>query len=177
MPHYSIMTYYLQAGKKKSLLIKKIQLHISYSCFPNFPNTIKSYNNRISSEEVAQSKPKCNCRQRDTCPLEGNCLNKEIIYQCNLKESTISGGVNYNGFAENTFKSQFYKHRNSVRYECKTNSNELSKHFWEMKRNGMKTQSCIGQSLIMRNHIRISPKGATYVLLGSSRILTQCDQT
>ena len=138
---------------------------------------IKSYNNRILSEEVAQNKPKCNCRQRDTCPLEGNCLNKELIYQCNLKENTISGGVNYNGFTENTFKCQFYKHRNSVRYECKTNSNELSKDFWEMKRNGMKTRSCTGQLLIMRNHIRMSPKGATYVLLRSSRILTQCDQT
>ena len=105
---------------------------ISCSCLPNFGN-IKSHNNRILSEEKTQDQPKCNCKQKDTCPLEGHCLDKELIYRCILKENTTSDGVTYNGLTENTFKDRFYKHRNSFKYKSKANSTELSKHFWEMK--------------------------------------------
>ena len=95
---------------------------------------IKAHSNRILSEEKTQDQPKYNCRQKDTSPLEGNCLDKELIYQCNLKENTASDRVNYNGLTENTFKDRCYKHPNSFKYESKANSTELSKHFWEMKR-------------------------------------------
>ena len=94
---------------------------------------IKSHSSRILSEEKTKDQPKCACQQKDTCPLEGNCLDKELIYQCTLKENTTSDRVNYNGLTENTFKDRFYKHCNSFKYESKANSTELSKHFWEMK--------------------------------------------
>ena len=90
---------------------------------------IKSYNHRILSEEKTQDQPKCNCRQKDTCPLEGHCLDKELIDQCILKENTTSDWVNYNGVTENTFKERFYKHHNSFKSESKVNSTVLSKHF------------------------------------------------
>ena len=76
---------------------------VSYSCLTNFANMIKSHNNRILSEEETQDQPKCNCRHKDTSLLERNCLDKELIYRCNLKENTTSDGVNYNGLIENTF--------------------------------------------------------------------------
>ena len=102
---------------------------VSYSCLPNFANKIKSHNNIILSEEKTQDQPKCNCRQKDTCPLEGHCLDKELIYGCILKENTTSDEVNYNGLTKNTLKDRFYKHRNSFKYESKVSSTELSKHF------------------------------------------------
>ena len=98
---------------------------------------LKSRNSRILPEEKTQEQPKCNCRQKDTCPLEGHCLDKELIYQCTLKENSISYRVNYNGLTENTFKDRFYKHCNSFKYESKGNSTEISNHFWEMKRKGI----------------------------------------
>ena len=69
-----------------------------------------------------QDQSKCNCRQDDTCHLEGNCLDEELIYQFNLKENNTSSGVNYNGLIENTFKDQFYKHRKN---DSKANSTKL----------------------------------------------------
>ena len=95
---------------------------------------IKSHNNRILYEEKTQDQPKCNYRQKETCPLEINCLDKKLIYQCNMKDNTTSGGANYNGLTENTFKDRFYKHRTSFNNESKTNPTELSKHFRDMKR-------------------------------------------
>ena len=112
---------------------KLATVKVSYSCLPNFASMIKSHNNRILSEEKTKDQPKCNSRQKDTCPLAGNCLNKELIYHCNLKEKNTSD----NGLIENTFKDRYYKHRNSFKCESKTNSTELSKHFWKMKRKGI----------------------------------------
>ena len=118
-------------------IFNRNNVKVSYSCLPNSTNMIKSHNYRILSEEKTQDQPKCNCRQKDTCPLEGNILDKELIYKCTLKENTTSDGVNYNSLKENTFKDRLYKHRNSFKYENKVNSTELSKHCWEMKRKGI----------------------------------------
>ena len=104
---------------------------VSYSCLPNFANMIKSHNNRILFEEKTQHQPNV-IADRKILVLEGNCLDKELTYQCSLKENTNSDGVNYNGITENTFKERFYKDRNSFKYESKANSTELSNHFWEM---------------------------------------------
>ena len=97
---------------------KLATVKVSCSFLPNFASMIKSNNNRISSEEKTKDQPKLNCRQKDTCPLEGNCLDKELIYQCNLKEKNTSD----NGLTENAFKDRYYKHRNSFKCESKTNS-------------------------------------------------------
>ena len=97
---------------------------------------IKAQNNKILSEGKPQDQPKCNCRQKHACPIEGNCLDKELVYQCNLKENNTSDRVSYNGLTEKTFKDRFYKHLNSFKYESKANSTELSKHFGNMKRKG-----------------------------------------
>ena len=98
---------------------------------------IKSHSNRNLSEKKIQDQPKCNYQQKDTCPLKGHCLDKELIYQCILKENNTSDGVAYNNLTENAFKDRFYKHHNSFKYESKANITELSKHFWEMKRKGI----------------------------------------
>ena len=107
----------------------QIKFKVSYSCLPNFANMIKSYNNRILSKEKTQDQPKCNCRQKDTCPLEGKFLDKELIYHYILKKNITSDGVNYNGLTENTFKDQLHKHRSSFKYKSEAISTETSKHF------------------------------------------------
>ena len=117
------------------------------SCLHNFDNMIKLHNNRILSEEKTQDPPKRSWRQEDACPLEGNCLDKELIYQCTLKENTTSDGFNCNGLTENTIKDRFYKHRNSFKYRSKVNSTEFSKHLWKMKRKGIK-KSIMHRSVI-----------------------------
>ena len=132
-------------------IFNKNNVKVSYSGLPNFANMIKSLNNRILSEEKTQDQPQCNWRQKDTCPVKGHCLDKELIYRCIVKENTTSDGVKYNGLTENTFKDWFYKHCNSSKYQSKTNSK------------ASKIQSCIGQLLIMLNHIRTGLKGATYI--------------
>jgi hypothetical protein len=110
---------------------------VSYSCLPNIASEITSHNKRIIHKEETSSAPTCNCRSKNSCPLAGNCLQKNVIYKCTVKSDNTTEDANYIGLTENTFKDRFYKHRNSLKPENKANSTELSKHVWDTKRSGM----------------------------------------
>ena len=94
--------------------LKLIDKHFPKTC--RLLQVFTAQNNRILSEQKTQDQPKYNCRQKHACPLEGNCLDKELIYLWSLKENNISDGVNNNGLTEKTFKDQFYENRNSFKY-------------------------------------------------------------
>ena len=129
-------------------IFNRNNVKVCYSCLPNFGNMIKSHNNRILSEEKTQDQPKCNCRQKDTCPLEEQCLDKELIYQCSLKENTNSDGFISTAILSNTKVRQIIQNYLSISGK------------WKEKTS--KSQSCIGQLLIMLNHIGTGLKGAAY---------------
>ena len=88
-----------------------------------------------------------------TCPLEGQCLSKSIIYKA-LVESEVpaqiskpSGNANndknpvkiqqaeYIGQASNTFKERFNNHQLSFKHEKYKLNTGLSKHIWSLKQN------------------------------------------
>ena len=118
---------------------------VSYSCLPNFANMIKLHNNRILSEEETQDQSKCNCWQKDTYPLKRNCLDKELIYHCNLKENTTSDRVNYNNLKTN-FINTAIPSSTKVRQIPQNYISISGKWKWK----ALKKQSCIGQLLIMK---------------------------
>ena len=91
-----IYKHFPNTSKFHKTMFNMNNVKVSYSCLLNFANMIKSHNNRILSEEKNLDQPKCNCRQKNTHPLKGHCLDKELIYRSNLKENTASDGVNYN---------------------------------------------------------------------------------
>ena len=95
---------HLSKTTKFHMIFNRNNAKVSYNCLPNFANMIKLHSNRILYEEKTPDRPKCNCPQKDTSPLEGNCLDKELLDQCTLRENTSSVGVSYNGLTENSFK-------------------------------------------------------------------------
>ena len=149
---------------KKWFWVRDQLQSFSYSCLPNFANMIKSHNNRILSEEKTQDQPKCNCRQKDTCPLEGNCLDKE---RCNLKETippviwkippvTESITVLQKIHLKTDFINIAMLSSMRVRQILQNYLSISGK--WKEK--ALKNQSCIAQLLIMPNHITTSLKDA-----------------
>ena len=64
-------------------------------------------------------------------------MEKHVIYNANVTVGDNDDGWNYIGVTENSFKDRFYKHRNSFKYENKINSTELSKHVWELAKQGI----------------------------------------
>ena len=67
-------------------------IKISYSCMNNTKQIIDNHNKRILNSSKHADEPadnavdskSCNCRQKNTCPLKGNCLQSSVIYQATV---------------------------------------------------------------------------------------------
>ena len=110
-------------------------LKVSYSCMPNVSSIISSHNKKVlNGKTVDQSEKTCNCQKKNLCPLNGNCLDSQLIYQCNVRKNENENGMYYIGLTGNTFKDRWNGHNYTFRHEEKENSTELSKHIWEFQR-------------------------------------------
>ena len=85
---------------------------------------------------VAPSQPKkmCNCRNEKECPLEGECLQNEIVYQATVTTRGVTGTTEtYVGLTATDFKTRWCNHQMSFKHEKRRNDTELSKHLWKLK--------------------------------------------
>ena len=77
----------------------------------------------------------CNCRNKDLCPLDGNCLQERIVYKATVKTSTSVNS--YIGSCETTFKTRFNNHKQSFRNIKHRYDTALSKLIWKLKENNL----------------------------------------
>ena len=73
----------------------------------------------------------CNCRNRNDCPLQGECRQKEIVYQATV--TTREEKETYVGLTATAFKTRWRNHQMSFKHEKKRYDTELSKYLWELK--------------------------------------------
>lgn len=107
-------------------------LKLSYSCMPNMKSIISSHNKHVLSNANAQTPQPdtCNCRKKPDCPLEGKCLQTNVIYQATVTTETTT--ETYVGLATN-FKERYGNHKTSFRHSKRRNETELSKHVWKLQ--------------------------------------------
>ena len=87
-------------GKNHSL---SWQLINCYSCTPNMANILAAHNKRLLKFHNGKSEFKpCNCRYKPSCPLNGNCRDKAIVYQATVQ--TKNQSKNYIGLAKLNLK-------------------------------------------------------------------------
>ena len=94
------------------------------------------------------SEKTCNCRQKDSCPLEGKCLSDNLVYQATV--TTIPPPQNptlpdappsqnlpethtYIGLTSNTFKTRIANHKKSFNHRRYGKETTLSQKIWELK--------------------------------------------
>ena len=70
----------------------------------------------------------CNCRTKENCPLQGNCLVSNVIYKAEV--STVDDGErkNYIGMTANQFKQRYNNHTKSFPDKCYSKETELSNY-------------------------------------------------
>ena len=120
-------------------LINKNNCKISYSCTPNIGMIIAGHNKKILKkyhEKKNNRNPTiarlCNCRVRADCPLNGNCLKKDVLYKA--KVSADDEPVReYTGLTATTFKVRHANHKTSFNDRKYCHSTTLSSYFWKMK--------------------------------------------
>ena len=84
----------------------------------------------IYIEEKTPPKP-CNCREPNKCPLKGECLVKEVVYQATV--ITAESTETYVGLTATEFKTRWRNHQMSFKPENKKMTSQLSKHLWQLK--------------------------------------------
>ena len=96
----------------------------------------KTLNNVFNKEEKSKTNdtPTCNCRSKNSCPLNNNCLIKNVIYKATVTSNNEI--KEYIGSTGNTFKSRWYNHNHSVN-NYKENGTELAKYIWFLKNNNI----------------------------------------
>ena len=62
-------------------ICNKNVVKLSYSCTPNMADILSAHNKKLlkSHNGKPEFKP-CNCRYKPSCPLNGNCRDKAIVY-------------------------------------------------------------------------------------------------
>ena len=113
---------------------------ISYRTTQNLAEIISSHNIKIYSKTKMEDKSKsCNCRNE--CPLDGNCLEKNIIYQATVREAITKKEETYIGRTATSFKERYNNHKSSFKNRHLINGCELGKHIWKLKDQNIEVES------------------------------------
>ena len=109
-------------------IFNKNNIKVSYSCMENIASIINKHNKKIiNNSPTSTSQNGCNCRKKEQCPLDNNCLSTSVIYNAQVTTDEDTTGKNYIGLTEGTFKQRYTQHKLSFRNRKYTNSTELSK--------------------------------------------------
>ena len=123
------------AGHKLRKIFNRNTLKLSYSCMPNVQQIIKGHNQTVLKNSVQltqdQAERTCNCRKKEQCPLEGNCLAKGVVYQAQVTAARKT--KTYVGLTSTEFKARFRNHQVSFNNETRKNDTEHSKHICQLK--------------------------------------------
>ena len=83
----SMYTIFLYIYRK---IFNRNTIKISYSCMSNMKSKISTHNKKILNKPVNRHARKCNCINKNTCPLNRICLPKNILYIARIKSDRIT---------------------------------------------------------------------------------------
>ena len=87
-------------------------------------SVIKQHNCKVSSTKNVNRL--CNCRNKDSCPLDSKCLQTCIVYKADVITNKYSHI--YYGAGDEEFKSRYNNHTSSFRYRHHEQDTELSRY-------------------------------------------------
>ena len=137
-------------GKKFIYLIKKHfhkghNLHkilntntikLSYSCTTNMTGIIRQHNAKVLNATKTPNEARlCNCRNKQSCPLDGKCLSSSIVYRAEV--TSDNNTKIYYGASEGEFKTRYNNHTKSFRHKKYCSKTELSRHIRSLKDNNI----------------------------------------
>ena len=110
---------------------------------------IKSHNLRILAKDDThvESNKSCNCRNKDLCPLDDECLVNNVVYKATVATTPGETKV-YIGMTEHSFKTRYNNHKLSFKHRKHSHDTVLSKYIWDLKDNN--TEFSIKWSIVTR---------------------------
>ena len=112
-------------------IFNKNTVKISYSCMENINYIISSHNKVILNPRATSFG--CNCRKKESCPLNGECLTSQLVYRATVTNAVNEYLKKYIGLADTTFKERHSNHKRDFKHQKYCNCTELAKYVWELK--------------------------------------------
>ena len=99
----------------------------------NIRSTINAHNKTILEEILPLIPGKCNCNNKNECPLNGECIASNVLYEekINLNQRNL-----YKGITATSFKTRYGNHKKSFNNIKYYNESEFSKEVWKIKNKG-----------------------------------------
>ena len=120
-----LLVKHFPTNNKMHKIFNKNTVKVSYSCMKNMDSIISGHNHNILNPK--QRSFGCNCRKKDSCPLNGECLTPKVIYHADVTNEANNDQKFYFGLAETTFKERYNNHKRDVKhikYQCNTELNQ-----------------------------------------------------
>ena len=110
---------------------------VSYGCMTNMGSIINSHNKKILEDNKPLQRGGCNCRNKERCPLNGECLTDNLMYEGTVSSSEPNyPDKMYVGISEPPWKKRHGNHERDFNDEKYANTTELSKEVWKIKKKG-----------------------------------------
>ena len=108
----------------------KDTIKLSYSCMTNIAAIISSHNKQLLKPKIGNFG--CNWRDRDSCPMENQCLTPQLVYHADVSNNKDNETRFYHDLPEKSFKERYGNHKKSFRHERYKNDTELSIYIWDL---------------------------------------------
>ena len=113
-------------------IMNRNTIKVGYRCMANMGQVINRHNAKIVESPVKETTPPCNCKQGpQTCPVEGACQTKGVIYEATVTTNTGKKET-YTGLTSRRFKDRYYEHTSDINNE-KNEGTSLSNYIWTLK--------------------------------------------
>ena len=109
-------------------------LKMSYCTCKNLKSHLDAHNRAILQPRVI-SKASCNCKTKfkKDCPLPGECLTSNLIYQCDIIVGNDEEKKTYFGQTQRPFKQRYYEHNTAMKNPNSKLATALSNYVWKLK--------------------------------------------
>ena len=95
----------------------------------NVSQIIKTHNKRVTKTNERSIAP-YNCREKNNCPMNGNCRVENAVYKCVVTATVKSKEYVYIGVAQGDYKQRYYNHTMSFRNQRYKKDTALSTFLW-----------------------------------------------
>ena len=117
-------------------IFNRSKVKVSYCTMNNMKRHISKHNAKICRKKEKTNAQSCNCRRKNECPMDGQCLEKSVVYQANVSCDNPNIVKTYVGQTEGTFKKRFGGHKHSFK-NPNAPSTTLSTHIWKCKNSNL----------------------------------------
>ena len=112
-------------------------LKVSYSwcCMDNMEQIVTVHNKKILNENSNNNNLNrtCSRKERNTCPLNGECLRSKIVYRADVATPSNGKVMTYYGTSKTTFKVWHSNHKQSFENTSRCTETRLAGHIWDLK--------------------------------------------